>query len=248
MTDTLMPESPPTTALARVEASSPMALILMAAAANADPARLEKLMELQERWERNESAKSFAVAITDFQRDCPQIQKKRGVSMTGGNHPDYLYAGLDDIMAIISPILARNGLSVSFSANLTTDGKLTADCTIRHGMHVEKSSVTLPVPSQMRVNDTQKMGAAFSYAKRYALCAALNITVTNEDVDAKGLKGNPITDQQASALQGMIDGYGVDAAKFLAWAGVARLEDLPASRYEDAHRLLKAKAPKGSAA
>jgi hypothetical protein len=36
----------------------------------------------------------------------------------------------------------------------------------------------------MRVNETQKFGAALSYAKRYALQGALNIVVTDEDTDA----------------------------------------------------------------
>lgn len=216
--------------------SNPMTLIQTAIEHKADPEQLGKLMDLQERFERNEAAKQFAAALADFQTRCPIIKRDRSVNMGGGG---YKYASLEDIMLKIKPLLAECGLSVSFSASVDDSGMLTAICTVRCGTHSEPSSITLPVPAEMRVNATQKMGAAMSYAKRYALCAALNITVGDEDSDGAGL-GATVTEEQSVVLQDMIDQLDDEASRrFFAWAGVDDVANLPANRYDTAFRGLK---------
>lgn len=220
------------------EPENPMALMQIAIERGTDPDQLEKLMGLQERWERNQAAKAFGQAMADFQSQCPAITKTRGVNLTGGKRNDYLYASLDDIMRKIQPVLSSVGLSVSFSAAMTEGGQLSAVCRVRCGTHVEETSITLPVPSQMRVNDTQKMGAAMSYAKRYALTAALNIVVTDEDTDAGGMM-ETITEAQRIQLDDMLSGLSEERRpRFLAVYGVDSLANLPASRYAEARSAL----------
>jgi len=147
--------------------------------------------------------------------------------------------GLDDIMAVAQPVLSKYGLSVSYSASIE-GGHLRAVCTVRKGCHSEKSEITLPVPTQMKVNDTQKMGAALSYAKRYALCAALNITVTDQDVDAHGLDADPITDNQAFALDELLSKLPDNRQRdFMNWLGVKSVGDITASQYPQALKSLK---------
>lgn len=214
-----------------------MGLIHMAVQGNADPDKLGKLMDLQERWEAKRAADAFGQALAGFQAECPPVHKGRSIDLGSGAGPRY--AGLDDIMAVAQPILSKHGLSVSYSASID-DGKLHATCTIRKGCHSETSDITLPVPTQMKVNDTQKMGAAFSYAKRYALCAALNITVTDQDVDAAGLESEPITDNQAFALDELLSKLPANRqADFLKWLGVKDVGDTPASKYTQALASLK---------
>jgi hypothetical protein len=216
-----------------------MRLIEMAVQANADPDRLEKLINMEERWELRQAAEAYGVALAEFQAECPPIHKGRTVDLGRGSGPRY--AGLDDIMAVAQPLLSKHGLSVSYSADIS-DGKLHAVCKVRKGLHTETNEITLPVPDQMRVNDTQKMGAAFSYAKRYALCAALNITVTDQDVDGAGLEFEPITDNQAFALDELLSQLDGEAQSgFKKWMGVKEIGDIPASKYKQALAALKKK-------
>lgn len=219
------------------QAGTPMALIEMAVSGGADPDKLEKLMELQERWEANRAAEAFGQALADFQAECPPVHKGRSIDLGRGAGPKY--ASLDDIMAVAQPILTAHGLSVTFSASID-DGKLHATCCIRKGIHSEESEITLPVPQQMKVNDTQKMGAAFSYAKRYALCAALNITVTDQDTDATNLTADTITENQAMALGELLDQLPDERrADFMAWQGVSDIGDIATSKYKQALAKLK---------
>ena len=220
---------------------NPMVLIQQAIESGLDAGHIEKLMDLQERWERNQAQKGFSAALAEFQRTCPPIKKGRKIDMGRGDGP--MYASLDDIMKVISPILADCGLSVAFSATVNDAGSIVADCIVHYQLHAERSSVTLPVPSNMRVNDTQKMGAALSYAKRYALCAALNIVVTDEDDDAYG-QIETLDEEQAAEIDRMLVESGADVPKFKRWAGIrdgGTIADMPVGKYEQAVKLLRDK-------
>jgi hypothetical protein len=195
---------------------------------NADVASLEKYMELHERHQRNEAAERLAAALTKFQGKCPQITKRRKINLGGGDGP--LYASLDDIMREISPLLAECGLCVTFSAEIADNGFLRATCNVRHGRHVEASHITLPVPAQMKVNDTQKMAAALSYAKRHSLCAALNIIVTDEDNDAGGMV-EAVTEEQIATLREWFQTSGEGPGPTLKFCKVKAPHEIPAAMF-----------------
>ena len=166
-----------------------------------DVAKMQQLMELKRDWDRDRAAEVFASALTSFQAKCPVIGKYRTakiVSKTGGSY-EYKFAGYEDVMKQVKPLLDENKIAVSFSTSATDKG-IVATCTLRVGTHSEKCTLEVPIPA-MNVNDTQKYGAALSYAKRYCLCAALNIVVGDEDDDGSTLEVQCVTEEQAIQLQ-----------------------------------------------
>lgn len=243
MNETLF-DNKPTNAIMATEppaAPTPLTIYARAIESGVSPEALEKMAALCERWEANQAADAYGVALAKFQAACPQIRKERSIDLGGGKGP--LYASLDDIMAVVKPVLADCGLSVTFSAGMTDGGQLTAKCLVRHGRHTEVSEVTLPVPTQMRVNDTQKMGAALSYAKRYALCAALNIVVSDEDRDGAGLC-TTIDDQQLATLREWLEVSAANEAAYLKFLGVSSLGEIAVKDFPKALQALKDKAAK----
>ena len=83
---------------------------------------------------------------------------------------------------------------------------------------------------------------AGSYLKRYLLCAALNIVVSGEDDDARGLVAR-ITPEQVGVINDLIDKckerkVKFDMAKFLDWvramtkALIEDLSDIPSSHFD----------------
>jgi len=72
-----------------VQQQTPMALIQMAVQANADPDKLGKLMDLQERWEAKQAADAFGQALADFQSECPPVHKGRSIDLGRGAGPRY---------------------------------------------------------------------------------------------------------------------------------------------------------------
>jgi len=218
--------------------TNPMTLLAAAIERNIDPDQLGKLLSLEERWNKNRAAEAFAVAITGFQGECPQVFKSR--ETTGGNMR-YSFASFDDVMRVAGPLLAKHGIVVTFSTEPAERG-MKISCRVRVGTHSEESTLTMPIP-EMKVNDTQRFGAAVSYLKRYALCAALNIVVTSEDNDA-AQQFEYITEAQAAELLALIDEKGADMKRFLAWCQLERLAYMPQAFFGKAIATLKQKKAK----
>lgn len=222
---------------------NPLALLQAAIEKGMDPDKLGKLMDLAERWEANQAAAAFGVALASFQSQCPVIKKKRKADV--GGKFSFQYAGFDDIDRVVRPILAECGLSVTFKAQDDAGNgngnarRLKVTCQVRHGSHTEETTVNIPIPA-MSVNDTQQYGAAVSYAKRFSLCAALNIVVSDEDDDAAKLV-QVVTEEQAAEIEALIAEKSVDLGKFLDWCQVASITDIPAANYPKVVHTLRVK-------
>lgn len=202
-------------------ATNPMVLLQTALEKGIDPERLGKLMDLAERWEAGQAAQTFADAITRFQRECSPVRKLQTAGKAGSMQ--YKFASYDDVMLVCGPVLARCGIAIDFSTGPCERG-LKVICRVRVGKHFEDKELEVPIP-QMTVNDTQKFGAALSYAKRYVLCAALNIVVTNEDNDA-ATQYATIDDEQREILSKLIHETRTDIGKFCAWLGAQEIGDI----------------------
>ncbi len=216
----------------------PMLAAQQMIAAGQDPTEMFNLVE---RWQKAQDAEAYGRALAAFQAECPQIKKTRQIDLGGGKGP--VYASYDDIDEIVRPILAKHGISKTFTAFITEAGQMRVICRVRFGRHVEENEVSLPVPSQMRVNDTQKMGAALKYGQRYALCAALDLVVTDEDRDAHGLM-ETITEEQIASLKELVESTNTDLKRFLKWLAVEKLADIPVSQFGAAIYELNRKAAK----
>ncbi len=238
--DTLFPatEAAMSTELVEHRAAeiTPATLMQRLVDAGRDPG---EMLTIYERWEANMAADAYGVALAGFQARCPQIHKNRKIDLGGGNGP--MYASYDDIDVLIRPLMAEFGLSKTFSASITEAGQMRVVCKIRHGRHTEESEVTLPAPAQMRVNDTQKMGAALQFGKRYALCAALDIVTTGEDRDGEGLC-ETLTEEHIATLRDWIANVEANEPAFLKFMGVDSLAKIPLKDFAKAVDSLKRKA------
>lgn len=228
------------TTLARHEtpqnATSPLALLQSAIEQGATAETLERLVGLHERMERNADQKVFGSALAAFQQELRPIHKGRKADR-------FQYAGFDDIMREVGPLLAKNGISVGFD---TTHGDKVLEVTarIRVGSYHEDRKFTVPIPASLKVSEPQQYGAALSYAKRYCLCAALNIVVTDED-NEDTLQGNAeATAEQIAEIKALLDETDADRDKFFAWLGVPSLSQMTQRDYIKAKRGIQAKAKK----
>jgi hypothetical protein len=117
-------------------------------------------------------------------------------------------------------------------------------CHVQHGTHVQSTSFVVPLP-QLSTNNTQQFGAALSYGKRYALCAALNIVVSNEDDDGAALIER-ITEEQAVELRLLLRDTGKDEGRFLQWAKAESIEELSKAKFAEALDMLRRKPGRGA--
>ena len=220
---------------------NPLALLGQMDLANTDPDKMGKLLDLQAQWEEREAKKAFNQALVSFQADMPPVHKGRD-----GARGHYQFAAYEDIMRIARPILQSHGLSVSF-AQAEEDGRVTVTCTVSHvAGHSRETPFTLPAESANKLQSgAQAQGSANSYARRYCLCNALDIVVSDEDDDGASVGVQTITDDQATVLAdllGQVDDLTAQDS-MLAWAGVKAIEDIPANKFNGAVKALKAKLP-----
>jgi hypothetical protein len=99
-----------------------------------------------------------------------------------GTNPHYKrkYATLDAVLDAVTPALGKHGLVIIQTTEIF-EGKTVLRTHIFHESG-ESITSTYPLPE---ISDSQKFGAALTYARRYAVCAILSVTA-DEDNDAEG--------------------------------------------------------------
>lgn len=144
---------------------------------------IEKLLDMRDRLKAEQAREAFFVALSNFQKICPIINKTREVKDKGGGIR-YRYATLDDIVKQVSPLLTENALSYTIKAEFK-DSFIIAACEVHHTKgHKETSVFPVPIEEEAFMNNAQKSGSALTYAKRYAFCNAFGILTGDTDDDA----------------------------------------------------------------
>lgn len=159
--------------------NSPMSLISAAVNSGADVDKLEKLMDLQDRWEKGHARKSFFIALSKFQSQCPTITK----SKAGHNSK---YAPLEDIICQVKTILADCGLAYRFEQSQADNGIIKVACIISHyDGHEEKTVMSSEADKSGNKQAIQAIASAVTYLRRYTFTGALGIATADEDMDGR---------------------------------------------------------------
>lgn len=215
---------------------TPTDLIAMAVQSGADIDKLERLMDLQDRWEAGQAKKAFFRALSDFQAICPVIHKRKQVSF---NTTNYSYAPLADIVEQIREPLNSVGLSYRFEQELGDQIKVT--CIISHiDGHSERTSLASAADGSGGKNSIQGIGSTVTYLQRYTLLGGLGITTADTDMDGR-ISQDVVTEGQAASLKARLQHTGSDVAKFCKALGIANVDAMPAAKYAQADRMLTQK-------
>lgn len=191
---------------------------------------MKELLAMQERQEDRNAAREFNEAFKNLQAELPAIVADTPVPDKIGN-TKYRFAAYEDIWAKVKPYLLKHGFSVSFDTEYDEKtAKLTKVCKLSHiGGHTRENRFTVRVGSgPYGASETQADGAAGTYAKRFALCDALNINIS-KDADAN-LEGTPIDKKKAEELRKRCENCDANVDQFLAMAGAASFEEIMSTK------------------
>lgn len=228
-----------------LSAPTPMEMLGQAVTNNASLEVVEKLMVLQERWEKNQGRKAFDNAMADAKAEIPVIIKNRVVDFTGktGIRTNYRHEDLAEVARTVSPILAKHGLSYRFRTTSNPNEPVTVTCIVSHrDGHFEENTLSAGRDDSGSKNQIQAVGSTLTYLQRMTLKAALGLAASDDD-DGAASNGKPetISSDQVGDLQALIESKSADKARFLKYYKIERLGDLPASRFKEAMALLVAK-------
>jgi ERF superfamily len=212
---------------------------------------LEKLMGLQERWEKNQARKAFDEALSAAKAEIPVITKNRQVGFDakkpGASRIDYRHEDLAEIARTVDPILSKHGLSYRWRTTSAVNEPVTVTCIVSHRSgHSEENTLSAGRDDTGNKNSIQQVGSTITYLQRYTLKAALGLAASNDDDGrAAGAHDGPINDKQTDEITALITETKSDIARFLKWAGAESVSDIPASKFSDCVAMLKAKKQKG---
>lgn len=181
---------------------SPHSLLSQAIAQNLDIDKLSKLMDLQERWEKNQARKSFFVALSKFQKEVPELKKSKHVYYTtkSGSRIEYNYTPISEISKQLKEPLQKNGFSYRWE--FSENGKIKCTCIVSHvDGHTEASTMEAEKDSSGNKNDIQAIGSTRTYLQRYTLIGVLGLTTAEDDNDKIGIEKNEVIDLLNSELK-----------------------------------------------
>ena len=164
-------------------------------------------------------------ALVAALNEMPDITKGKSakVEMKGGGHYSYSYADLGDVLTAVRPVLKKHGLAVLQDVTSPGSGVVAVATIIVHTSGARDVYGPLVMPAG---GTPQALGSAITYARRYALLAALGIATEDDDGQAaakpapeptyskasldlferiKATKGTPVAD----LLKGLADDAGL---------------------------------------
>ncbi len=222
-----------------------------------DLANLDKILDLQIKWEANEARKGYVAAMAAFKTEPMEILKRKLVSFEtrDGDTTSYKHAELSDVTDAVVPAMAKHGLSHRWDVKQDS-GQITVTCTITHQLgHSESVTMSAAPDASGKKNAIQQVASANSYLQRYTLLAATGMATKGMDDDGRTSEAQEeialITEEQEITMSELIEASGADKAAFLKYAKVDKLSDMPAAHYSAAHKVLKQKlgaAQKGATA
>ena len=226
-------------------AATPADLLKIAVSQNADLDKLEKLMQLQIRWEEAEAKKAFARAMNAFKLNPPDIYKTKGVSFGQGNSKtDYRHATLDEVASLIGKAMSEHGLS--FRWETSQEGSvIRVRCIVTHESgHSESVCLESESDKTGGKNSIQAIGSAVSYLERYTLLAITGLATKDQDDDGNGSSDTLITAEQIADLESLIEEVGANRAKFMSFLKVDSMEKIKAKNYANVVKALEMKRSK----
>lgn len=187
--------------LAGPAANSPMGMMLSAIQQGATLEQVEKMMDLQERWEKKEAKKSYDAAFASFKAEAVQIIK--GKLITDGPLKGKSHAELCDVVDAVTPALSKHGLSSSWKITRDEPAWMEVTCYLRHvGGHEESVSMGGPPDAGGAKNAIQARASTKTYLERYTLKGITGLSERNDDDDGSGR--NAVKDLRKAALDDLL--------------------------------------------
>jgi hypothetical protein len=217
------------------QALTPMELIDRALTSGASVETLEKMMGLQERFEKNQARKAFDEAVALAKAEIKPIAR----SSTG--HNSKKYADFAAIARAVDPIITKHGLNYRFRSS-QDDGRISVTCVLSHKLgHSEETTLSGPADASGNKNAIQAIGSTLTYLQRYSLVQMLGLAASDDD-DGKAVAGasdETVSDEQLEKIRTRIVAVGVDIPVFCKVMKVEAVDQVLAKDFDLALRRIK---------
>lgn len=178
--------------------TNPGTVLMYAMERGASLEQIDKLLDLQMKWEANEARKAYVADMAAFKQNPPTIIKDKtvGYKTREGDLVGYSHATLGNVTNSIVEGLAQFGFSHSWIVK--QDNSLVhVTCRITHRMgHSEEVSMSAFKDDSGKKNHIQQVASTITYLERYTLLAATGLA-THDQPDDDGAAAEPRIDLAA---------------------------------------------------
>lgn len=218
-------------------AASPAAMMQLAMNNGLNLEKVEKMIELQAKWDAIEAEKAYTMAMAQFKKNPPEIDKNKNVNYQkkDGSWVAYNHATLGNVTKIINSELAKSGFSSGWSMS-QEDKRVTVTCTITHKKgHSKSASLSAPPDDSAGKNSIQAIASTVTYLERYTLLALTGLATHDQDDDGAGAGAGPqvkyISNKQQHTIRDILISDEVDEIEFLTWAKAESIDTIPEKIY-----------------
>ena len=147
---------------------------------------------------------TLAAALAAFQADLPRVSK-------GATNPHFKsrYADLSDVVSVVLPRLAAQGLAWITRPTTNDTGQLVLEYELRH-----ESGESLGGTYPLGTGTPQQVGSSITYARRYTLSAVTGIA-PDEDDDGNHANGSAPARDWGGELTTLVAARDVEGLKGL---------------------------------
>lgn len=238
-------ESPGT----QIASTAPVEVIKTAMAGGVDPDQLEKLLELQQKWEANEARKAFVRAMTNFKENPPNIYKD-----TKNEQFNSMYTSLNGLVNTAIPELSKHGFSHHWGYGTAANGNPSVTCILTHelGHSISVTQDAAPIQSknkggQVVTNPIQQVKCTQTYLKITTFEAVTGLVSKEVNLDDDGNARttiDSIDDKQLHTLRDNLLDAEAKEEPLCKHFGIDELKDLPKNSYQRALVAIKEKKEK----
>lgn len=143
------------------------------------------------------------------------------------------YADLTSVWEVARPVLGKNGLCIMQTTEMTPDGSTIILVTTL--AHISGQWMKSHLPLKPKTVDSQGIGAAITYSRRYSLSAIIGV-VTDEDDDGETADGrgkNYINPTQVQIINSWLVKVPSMKADILKGFKIKAIEHIPADKFDD---------------
>lgn len=175
-----------------VQDRSPAAMIQLAVSQGADLEKLEKLLELQLRWEANEAKKAFVIQMAKFKENPPEILKTVHVEYVNAKNQTvkWDHADLGELTEEVNKGLSKYGLYSRWEVEQPDAKTVRVTCIITNDMgHSERTTLQGPPDTSGGKDELKSVASTITVLQRLTLLSATGIA-------PKGIDKESVPDQQ----------------------------------------------------
>lgn len=222
--------------------SNTMIDIIAKAAAdpNVDVAKLEKLLDMQERIMSKQAEIEYNLDMNSLRAEIPPVVRNKANNQTNSK-----YADLEAVQKVVAPLLAKYGFYDRYEDDFPCERMVGTTCEIVHKNgfsrknRVQFALDDVGIKGSVNKTTTHATASSMTYGQRLSLCRALGIqiTVDNDGNNEKAVLPNEF----AVELDLLITETKTDKVKFLQFMKADSVQNILAKDYIKAKKALEDK-------